>query len=73
MQGIRHPVSRDLYEIDDDDHSLVRVTAADGASGRFTIGGTFVDGDVRWADPHLCGWVMTTVMETRYAAPADQS
>jgi hypothetical protein len=54
-EGIRHPYTKALYEPGDD--GLVRVTAPDGRSGRFRTDGRWVDGELREADPQLCGWV----------------
>jgi len=55
MRGIRHPYSHALYEPTEDD--LVQVTAADGRTGRFRRDGVWIDGELREADPHLCGWI----------------
>lgn len=55
MSGIRHPFTGHLYE--DASESRVRVTAADGRSGLFTAGGQWLEGDLKEADPQLCGWV----------------
>jgi len=57
MLGIRHPFSGALYERDPDSDGNVLVTEADGTWGRFTKQGRWLAGDVREADPHLCGWV----------------
>ncbi len=57
MLGIRHPFTRYLYEVDDDDAGTVRVTDADGRWGRFRRDGSWVEGDVREADPQLCNWI----------------
>jgi hypothetical protein len=54
MLGIVHPFTRALYE--QDGHGHVRVTR-DGKVGVFTSEGTWVEGEVYEADPHLCGWV----------------
>ena len=53
--GLRHPYTHALYELTDED--LVLVTAPDGRSGRFRPDGRWVEGELREADPHLCGWV----------------
>lgn len=56
MHGVRHPYSRDLYELDDD--GRVRVTSADGTRvAHFTADGRWLEGARFEADPHLCGWV----------------
>ena len=55
MSGLRHPYTQALYEHTDD--GLVRVTATDGRTGRFRPDGAWVEGELREADPQLCGWV----------------
>lgn len=52
MNGIRHPFTRALYEPED---GMVRVTLG-GRSGLFTADGRWVSGELREADPQLCGW-----------------
>jgi hypothetical protein len=42
----RHPLSGALYDVRDD--GLVEVVDRDGH---------WVSGELRWADPHLCGWL----------------
>lgn len=53
--GVRHPYSRDLYELDD--QGRVRVTRRDGEVGYYTAQGRWLEGAKFDADPHLCGWV----------------
>lgn len=56
MHGVRHPYSRDLYELDE--HGRVRVTSADRTRvGYFASDGRWLDGARFDADAHLCGWV----------------
>jgi hypothetical protein len=55
MLGLRHPFSRALYERDGGGNVLV--TETDGRWGRFTVDGRWIEGELRWADLHLCGWV----------------
>ncbi len=52
--GIVHPFSRALYERHGD--GLILVTDGD-TRGVFTAEGRWVEGDLRWCDPQLCGWV----------------
>ncbi len=66
MMGLRHPQTGEVYEVDDDDPTLVRVSNEQGQWGRFTKGGSHVDGELRFADPHVCGWVVTKPMSHRY-------
>ena len=54
MRQIRHPLSGAIYELDDGD--VIRVSQ-DGATGRFTPDGRWLDGDIRSADPELCRWI----------------
>jgi len=54
MRQIRHPLSGAIYELDDGDAILV---SQDGATGRFTPDGRWLDGDIRSADPELCRWI----------------
>ncbi len=44
-----------MYQVDDD--GLLTVTSRDGTTGRFTPNGDWVSGDLRQADPHMCGWL----------------
>ena len=55
MLGIRHPFTKALHERDGE--GAVIVTALDGTWGRFTSHGRWLEGELREADPHLCGWV----------------
>ena len=52
--GMIHPFSRYLYELDG--QGAVRVVDGD-RWGRFTLDGRWIEGEIRSADPHLCGWV----------------
>ena len=54
MSGVRHPFSGALYERDPD--GTVRVALGE-RTGRFTSDGRWLSGELREADPHLCGWV----------------
>lgn len=54
MRGIYHPITGALYERDGED--ILLVTDGD-RSGRFRPDGTWIDGELREADPQLCGWV----------------
>ncbi len=55
MLGLRHPFTQALYERADG--GLVQVTEADGRVGLFRGDGRWVSGEVREADPQLCGWI----------------
>jgi hypothetical protein len=54
VRQLQHPLSGAIYEESGDGHVLV---TKDGRSGRFRTDGTWVDGDLRHADPHVCLWV----------------
>lgn len=55
MRSIRHPLSRSLYDLED--NGDIRVTGHDGKAGTFRSDGTYIRGDIYFADPHLCGWI----------------
>jgi hypothetical protein len=55
VNGIKHPFTGALHELDGE--GGVKVTATDGTWGIFTTTGQWVRGELREADPHLCGWV----------------
>ena len=52
---LRHPLSGAIYEIYSD--GLVLVTSREGATGRFTDQGEWVEGELKQCDPHVCVWV----------------
>jgi len=54
VRAIRHPLSGALYDLQPD--GMVRVEK-DGRAGVFRSDGTWVSGDIYFADPHLCGWI----------------
>jgi hypothetical protein len=54
MNGVRHPFSGALYERDGED--MVKVTLG-LKIGRFASDGRWISGELREADPQLCGWV----------------
>jgi len=55
MRSIKHPLSGAVYDLAAE--GIVQVTAPDGKSGRFGADGTYLSGDLFFADPHLCGWI----------------
>ena len=60
MNGIRHPFTGALHE--QDGTGNVRVTARDRDTGQDLIGlfgpdGRWISGELKDADPQLCGWV----------------
>ena len=52
--GVLHPFTRALYERIDAER--VRVTLA-GKTGVFAPDGRWLEGELREADPQLCGWL----------------
>jgi NAD(P)-dependent dehydrogenase (short-subunit alcohol dehydrogenase family) len=52
---LRHPITRAVYA--DQADGSVRVEAADGGVGFFRHDGTWIRGELRAADPQLCGFV----------------
>ena len=64
MRSLRHPLSGAIYEIDTD--GLVLVTSKDGAVGRFRADGTWVEGELRSCDPHVCVWVGGPQLPSRW-------
>jgi hypothetical protein len=67
MNGIRHPFTRALYEPED---GSVRVTAGD-RTGLFTAEGRWISGELREADPQLCGWTAGARLESARLRVAD--
>ncbi len=63
MQGMRHALTGALYEVTEE--GLIRVTY-DGETGEFRKDGTWVRGDLRIADPQLCGWLGGPQLPSRY-------
>lgn len=64
MRQIRHPLSGALYDATADGNILV--TTNDGASGLFRHDGTWIEGGLRHADPHLCQWVVRPNLMSRH-------
>lgn len=54
MQGLYHPFTRALYELDGNGN--VRVSL-DGRWGVFRADGAWLEGELYEADPQLCGWI----------------
>ena len=52
---IKHAYTGARYQ--DDPSGYVKVTAADGRVGLFRGDGSWVEGELREADPHMCGWI----------------
>ena len=65
MRQIRHPLSGALYDLDADGTVTV---SKDGIEGRFTATGTWLSGELRTADPQLCGWIAGPALPRRRGA-----
>ena len=65
MRTRRHALSGALYDVRDDGN--VVVTSKDGIAGTFTPRGDWIDGELRHADPHLCGWLAGPQLPPRLA------
>ena len=59
MQGLYHPFSKALYERHGD--GQIKVTDGDKV-GVFTDEGEWIEGELRFCDPQLCGWVAGPIM-----------
>ena len=59
MQGLYHPFSKALYERHGD--GQIKVTDGDKV-GVFTDEGEWIEGELRFCDPQLCGWVAGPLM-----------
>jgi hypothetical protein len=72
MRSIRHPLSGALYDLEA--NGVLRVTTHDGKTGLFRGDGTYINGDLYFADPHLCGWIGGRDASSRYrnATPAHE-
>ena len=57
MWGVIHPFSKALYEQDGENVGVVKITTADGHSGRYRQDGSWIDGEFVDVDPQLCNWV----------------
>ncbi|MCH9837930.1 MAG: hypothetical protein P8O03_05590 [Ilumatobacter sp.] len=65
MRQRRHALSGALYDVRDDGN--VDVTSREGVTGTFTVDGEWISGDLRHADPHLCGWLAGPQLPPRLA------
>lgn len=65
MRQRRHALSGALYDVLDDGN--VSVTSRHGERGIFTSDGRWVSGELRQADPHLCGWLAGPQLPPRLA------
>jgi hypothetical protein len=70
MPKMRHPLSGVIYDIADDGTIVLE---KDGRTGRFTKQGLYLDGDIKTADPQLCGWIGGVQLPSRHQQMADGS
>lgn len=69
VQGIKHPLTGEVYEVEViDGGDVVVVTDTEGRSGTFTMDGRWLHGDVKVADAHLCGWMASARATSRFAS-----
>ena len=54
MRALRHSLSGALYDLQPD--GTIRVEK-DGKAGIFRPDGTYVSGEISFADPQMCGWI----------------
>lgn len=59
MRSLTHPLSRARYEWADDNVGPVQVTDLQGREGRFDRDGRWVAGEIAWADPEMCRWIVS--------------
>ena len=70
MRAIKHPLSGAIYDLQTD--GTVRVEK-DGKAGIFRADGTYVSGDIYFADPHLCVWIGGRELPSRHRSAAEAS
>jgi hypothetical protein len=64
LPKLRHPVSGAVYDSSAD--GLVRVETPDGRVGFFRGDGSHDHGDLREADPQVCGWIANDRSRRRF-------
>ncbi|MDH4148543.1 MAG: transposase [Acidimicrobiia bacterium] len=62
MLGLRHPLTGAIYDLEADGTVTVD---HDGRRGRFRGDGEWIEGELRAADPHLCGWLTSGQVRSR--------
>jgi hypothetical protein len=68
MRTIRHPLSGGTYDLMAD--GTIRVVSRDGLAGIFDTTGSWLSGDVKQADPHLCLWIGGKELPNRFQQAA---
>ena len=70
MPQIRHPLSGVVYDVAADGTIVLE---KDGATGRFTTAGQYLEGEITTADPQLCGWIGGIQLPSRHQQVAEAS
>jgi hypothetical protein len=70
MRAIRHPLSGAIYDLQSD--GTIRVEK-DGKAGIFRADGTYVSGEIFFADPHMCVWIGGRELPSRHREAAKAS
>jgi hypothetical protein len=70
MPQIRHPLSGVVYDLAADGTVVLE---KDGKTGRFTTRGHYLEGDIKQADPQLCGWIGGVQLPSRHQQMAEAS
>ena len=70
MRAIKHPLSGAIYDLQSD--GTVRVEK-DGKAGIFRADGTYVSGEIFFADPHLCVWIGGRELPSRHRQAVEAS
>jgi hypothetical protein len=68
VRTIQHPLSGATYDLQGDGN--VRVESRDGRVGVFDARGTWLGGELRQADPHLCLWIAGRDLPNRFQQAA---
>ena len=63
MRSIRHPLSGAVYDLQAD--GTIKVEK-DGKAGTFRADGSYVSGEIYFADPHMCVWVGGRELASRF-------
>jgi hypothetical protein len=70
MRAIRHPLSGAIYDLQSD--GTIRVEK-DGKAGIFRADGTYISGEIFFADPHMCVWIGGRELPSRQRQAVDSS
>jgi hypothetical protein len=68
MRTIRHPLSGGTYDLTEE--GTIRVVDRDGRVGVFDATGTWISGDLKQSDPHLCLWIGGKELPNRFQQAA---